>query len=172
MTSVSRNKGVFDKMPQKIVCVGKLKEKYLKSAIDEYQKRMQRFGKLNIVEVPDEKAPQNMSDKEIEQVKDKEGEKILSKINDQDFVITLEILGKEISSEKLAQNIKDWTTYGHSSLVFVIGGSNGLSEAVMKRSNYALSFGKMTLPHQLMRVVLCEQVYRAFMINSGSAYHK
>ena len=156
----------------KIIGVGKIKEKYFTAAVGEYTKRMQRFGGLNIVEVKDEPAPDNMSETEITHVKDKEADKILSKIKEDDFVVTLEILGEEYSSEKLAAKIKEIQTYGKSSIVFVIGGSNGLGDAVLNRSNLAVSFGRFTLPHQLMRVVLSEQIYRAFMINSGSTYHK
>lgn len=156
----------------RIIGVGKIKEKYFTAAIAEYTKRMQRFGGLEIVEVKDEPVPDIMSDSEVTQVKDKEADKILGKIKDGDFVVTLEILGEEFSSEKLAAKIKELQTYGKSSIDFVIGGSNGLGEAVIKRSDLAISFGRFTLPHQLMRVVLSEQIYRAFMINSGSTYHK
>ena len=156
----------------RIIGVGKIKEKYFTAAIAEYTKRMQRFGGLEIVEVKDEPVPDNMSDSEVTQVKDKEADKILGKIKDGDFVVTLEILGEEFSSEKLAAKIKELQTYGKSSIDFVIGGSNGLGEALIKRSDLAISFGRFTLPHQLMRVVLSEQIYRAFMINSGSTYHK
>lgn len=156
----------------KIIGVGKIKEKYFTQAIAEYTKRMSRFGGLTVVEVKDEQAPENLSAKEIDQIKETEGEKILAKIKDQDFVITLEILGEQMSSELLAKKIKDLQTYGHSSIVFVIGGSNGLGENVLQRSDQSVSFGKFTLPYQLMRVVLSEQIYRAFMINAGSTYHK
>ena len=125
-----------------------------------------------IIEVPDEKAPENMSDKEIEQVKEKEGQRLLAKIKPQATVITLEIQGKMLSSEGLAEEMQRRMTQGQSDFVFVIGGSNGLHENVLQRSNYALSFSKMTFPHQMMRVVLIEQVYRAFKIMRGEAYHK
>ncbi|WP_105995864.1 23S rRNA (pseudouridine(1915)-N(3))-methyltransferase RlmH [Staphylococcus agnetis] len=155
-----------------IIAVGKLKEKYWKQAIAEYEKRLTAYTKVEIIEVPDEKAPENMSDKEIEQVKEKEGQRILAKIKPQSTVITLEIQGKMLSSEGLAKELDQRMTQGASDFTFVIGGSNGLHQDVMNRSNFALSFSKMTFPHQMMRVVLLEQVYRAFKINRGEAYHK
>ncbi|PNZ31902.1 LSU m3Psi1915 methyltransferase RlmH [Staphylococcus petrasii] len=155
-----------------ILAVGKLKEKYWKQAIAEYEKRLGAYSKIEIIEVPDEKAPENMSEKEIEQVKEKEGQRLLAKIKPQATVITLEIQGKMLSSEGLAKELQQRMTQGQSDFVFVIGGSNGLHEDVLKRSNYALSFSKMTFPHQMMRVVLIEQVYRAFKIMRGEAYHK
>lgn len=156
----------------KFVVVGKLKEKYFKQGIAEYAKRLSRFCKFSIVEVPDEKAPESMSQAEMDQVMAAEGERILSKIKDREYVYALAILGKERSSEEFAKEIKDLTTYGHSDITFVIGGSLGLTPAVLKRANAQISFGRFTLPHQLMRLVLTEQVYRAFMINEGSPYHK
>ncbi|WP_053020148.1 23S rRNA (pseudouridine(1915)-N(3))-methyltransferase RlmH [Staphylococcus haemolyticus] len=155
-----------------ILAVGKLKEKYWKQAISEYEKRLSAYSKIEIIEVPDEKAPENMSDKEIEQVKEKEGQRLLAKIKPQATVITLEIQGKMLSSEGLAEEMQRRMTQGQSDFVFVIGGSNGLHEDVLQRSNYALSFSKMTFPHQMMRVVFIEQVYRAFKIMRGEAYHK
>lgn len=155
-----------------IIAVGKLKEKYWKQAIAEYEKRLNAYTKIDIIEVPDEKAPETMSDKEIEQVKEKEGQRILAKVKPQSTVITLEIQGKMLSSEGLAKELDQRMTQGASDFTFIIGGSNGLHQDVMKRSNFALSFSKMTFPHQMMRVVLLEQVYRAFKINRGEAYHK
>lgn len=155
-----------------IIAVGKLKEKYWKQAIAEYEKRLSAYTKIDIIEVPDEKAPETMSDKEIEQVKEKEGQRILAKVKPQSTVITLEIQGKMLSSEGLAKELDQRMTQGASDFTFIIGGSNGLHQDVMKRSNFALSFSKMTFPHQMMRVVLLEQVYRAFKINRGEAYHK
>lgn len=155
-----------------IIAVGKLKEKYWKQAISEYEKRLSAYTKIDIIEVPDEKAPENMSDKEIEQMKEKEGQRILAKVKPQSTVITLEIQGKMLSSEGLAKELDQRMTQGASDFTFIIGGSNGLHQEVMKRSNFALSFSKMTFPHQMMRVVLLEQVYRAFKINRGEAYHK
>lgn len=155
-----------------ILSVGKLKEKYWKQAIAEYEKRLSAYTKIEIIEVPDEKAPENMSDKEIEQVKEKEGDRILAKIKPQSTVITLEIQGNMLSSEGLAKQLEQRMTQGQSDFVFIIGGSNGLHQDVLSRSDYALSFSKMTFPHQMMRVVLIEQVYRAFKIMRGEAYHK
>ncbi|RLL41772.1 23S rRNA (pseudouridine(1915)-N(3))-methyltransferase RlmH [Oceanobacillus piezotolerans] len=155
-----------------IVSVGKLKEKYLKQGIQEYLKRLSAYAKVDIVEVADEKAPENMSEAEMEEVKRKEGERILSHIGPDTYVITLEINGKMLSSEQLAKKMDELATYGKSKIAFVIGGSLGISDEVMKRSDMALSFSKMTFPHQLMRLVLLEQVYRGFRINRGEPYHK
>lgn len=156
----------------KIVCVGKLKEKYFKDGIAEYMKRLSRYAKVKIVEVPDEKAPEKLSEAEMEKVKEIEGKRILAKIKDKEYVFVLAIKGKQRTSEEFAKEIKDLTTYGHSDITFVIGGSLGTSPAVNKRANNLFSFGKLTMPHQLMRLVLIEQIYRAFMINIGSPYHK
>ena len=156
----------------KIIGVGKLKEKYLKQGIAEYAKRLGKFCKFEIVEVPDEKAPEKLSAAEMEGVKEKEGERILAKIRDKEYVYALAIEGKERSSEEFAQEIAQLTTYGKSDITFIIGGSLGLSPAVLKRAETKISFGRFTLPHQLMRLVLREQIYRAFMINNGSPYHK
>ena len=156
----------------KIVCVGKLKEKYFKDGIAEYVKRMGRFTKVKIIQVPDEKAPEKLSPAEMEQVKEIEGKRILDKIKDKEYVYVTAIKGKERTSEDFAKELADLTTYGHSDITFVIGGSLGTSNAVNKRADDLISFGKFTMPHQLMRLVLVEQIYRAFMINSGSPYHK
>ena len=156
----------------KIVCVGKLKEKYFKDGIEEYVKRMSRFAKVKIVQVPDEKAPEKLSPAEMEQVKEIEGKRILDKIKDKEYVYVTAIKGKERTSEAFAKELSNLTTYGHSDITFVIGGSLGTSDAVNKRADDLISFGKFTMPHQLMRLVLIEQIYRAFMINSGSPYHK
>ncbi|KZZ85307.1 23S rRNA (pseudouridine(1915)-N(3))-methyltransferase RlmH [Bacillus sp. SJS] len=155
-----------------IVTVGKLKEKYLKQGIDEYLKRLGPYAKMEIIELADEKAPENLSEQDMRIVKDKEGERILAKISDDTHVIALAIQGKMKSSEQLAADLDRLATYGKSKVAFVIGGSLGLSDAVMKRANDTLSFSKMTFPHQLMRLVLVEQVYRAFRINRGEPYHK
>ena len=155
-----------------IVCVGKIKEKYFTMAIDEYSKRLSRYCKLNIIEVPDEKTPDQASEAEELQIKKKEGERILSNIKDQAYVIALAIQGKMLDSVELAKKIESLGTYGDSQIVFVIGGSLGLSEEVLARANMKLSFSPMTFPHQLMRVVLLEQVYRAYRINCGVPYHK
>lgn len=157
----------------KIIGVGKIKEKFYKEAIAEYQKRMTAYNKVEIVEVADEKAPETLSEKEIDQVKTAEGERILAKIKDDAFVVTLEINGKALDSMKFAKLIQDEMLDGFGrDMVFVIGGSNGLGANVLKRSNYIISFGKMTYPHQLMRVILMEQIYRAYRIINKEPYHK
>ncbi|WML55416.1 23S rRNA (pseudouridine(1915)-N(3))-methyltransferase RlmH [Neobacillus sp. PS3-12] len=155
-----------------IVTVGKLKEKYLKQGIEEYLKRLTSYAKVEIIEVADEKAPEELSELEMEQVKQKEGERILAKISQDTHVIALAINGKMQSSEELADSLDKLATYGKSKLAFVIGGSLGLSDEVLRRSNDQLSFSKMTFPHQLMRLILVEQIYRAFRINRGEPYHK
>jgi 23S rRNA (pseudouridine1915-N3)-methyltransferase len=155
-----------------IITVGKLKEKYLKQGIDEYLKRLSAYAKMDIIEVPDEKAPEELSDTEMIQVKQKEGERILAKIHPDAHVIALAIEGKMKSSEELAETIDKLATYGKSKIAFVIGGSLGLSQEVLQRADEKLSFSKMTFPHQLMKLVLLEQVYRAFRINRGEPYHK
>lgn len=155
-----------------VITVGKLKEKYLKMAIDEYSKRLSRYCKLNIIEVMDEKAPEQMSISQEMIVKNKEGERILKHVKDNAYVITLEIKGKMLSSEQLAKHISQLGVEGKSHMVLIIGGSIGLSDEVIARSDYSLSFSNMTFPHQLMRVILLEQVYRSFRINAGEPYHK
>ena len=149
-----------------LITVGKIKEKYLKDAIAEYSKRLSKYCKLDIIEVPDEKTPDQASET-VE-----EGEKILRYIKDDMYVITLEIAGKMLTSEELAERIEKLGIQGKSSIAFVIGGSIGLGKEVLKRSDYALSFSKMTFPHQLMRVILLEQVYRSYRIINGEPYHK
>lgn len=155
-----------------IVSVGKLKEKYLKMGIDEYVKRLGGYAKIDLIEVPDEKAPEQLSDAEMEIVKKKEGERILSKIGPDTYVIALAINGKMKSSEEMAADIESLMTYGKSKIAFVIGGSLGLHDDVLKRADEKQSFGKMTLPHQLMKLVLVEQIYRSFRIMKGEPYHK
>ncbi|MGM0170225.1 ribosomal RNA large subunit methyltransferase H [Enterococcus sp. AZ140] len=156
----------------KIISVGKLKEKYLIQGINEYVKRLKAYGKIELIEVPDEKAPENLSEAQMRQVKEKEGERILGKIKDHEFVYALAIQGENPTSEAFAKQIDQLGIQGKSQLVFVIGGSLGLSDDVMQRSNAQISFGKMTYPHQLMRLILVEQIYRAFRINTGAPYHK
>ncbi|MFJ7828157.1 23S rRNA (pseudouridine(1915)-N(3))-methyltransferase RlmH [Psychrobacillus sp. NPDC096623] len=155
-----------------IISVGKLKEKYLKMGIEEYTKRLGAYAKIDLVEVSDEKAPENLSEADMEIVKKKEGDRILAKIGTDTYVIALAIEGKMKTSEQLASDIESLMTYGRSKIAFVIGGSLGLHEDVMKRSDEKLSFSKMTLPHQLMKLVLVEQIYRAFRIMKGEPYHK
>ncbi len=155
-----------------IISVGKLKEKYLKEGIAEYTKRLSAYTKIEIIEVPDEKAPEHLSQADMDLIKQKEGERILAKIHPDTHVIALAIEGRMLTSEQLADKIDKLALHGKSKLCFVIGGSLGLSDHVMERANEALSFSKMTFPHQLMRLVLVEQVYRAFRIVRGEPYHK
>ncbi|SDG56499.1 23S rRNA (pseudouridine1915-N3)-methyltransferase [Paenibacillus sp. cl6col] len=140
--------------------------------IAEYSKRLAPYVKFQVSEVPDEQAPEKMSDAELEQVKDREGERILGHIKQDAHVVALAIDGQLWSSEDLSSQLDRLATYGTSNVAFVIGGSNGLSDAVLRRANSKLSFGRMTLPHQLMRLVLVEQIYRAVKINRGEPYHK
>ncbi len=155
-----------------IAVVGKIKEKYLAEGIMEYSKRLGRYCSLRILEVEDEKTPETMSDREKEEVKRKEGERLLSRIPDQALVIALAIDGKQLSSEELSERISDLMVKGTSHIVFVIGGSLGLSDEVLARSQMKLSFSRMTFPHQLMRLILLEQIYRAFRIIKNEPYHK
>ncbi|MDT2640287.1 23S rRNA (pseudouridine(1915)-N(3))-methyltransferase RlmH [Enterococcus dongliensis] len=156
----------------KIISVGKLKEKYLVQGISEYTKRLSKYCKVTLIEVADEKAPEKLSEAEMIQVKEKEGERILAKIKEQEYVFALAINGKNPSSEEFADALDNLQTRGKSQFVFVIGGSLGLSTQVLQRSDTQISFGKMTYPHQLMRLILVEQIYRAFRINTGEPYHK
>ena len=155
-----------------IITVGKLKEKYLKQGIAEYTKRLSAYAKVEEIELADEKAPENLSENDMLIVKQKEGERILAKISPDTHVIALAIEGSMKSSEQLTANLDRLATYGKSKVAFVIGGSLGLSEDVMKRADETLSFSKMTFPHQLMKLILLEQIYRAFRINRNEPYHK
>ena len=159
-------------MKIKLVTVGKLKEKYLKDGIAEYSKRISRFAAVEMIELADEKTPDRASDSENEKILNLEGNRILSKIGDREFVVVLAIEGKTLSSEEFSKQLEQASINGYSTLTFVIGGSLGLSHQVKKRANLFLSFGRLTLPHQLMRLVLIEQIYRAFTIQQGSPYHK
>ena len=156
----------------KIICVGKLKEKFLKEGIGEFQKRIKTYANLEIVEVKDEACPENSSELEMEKIKEVEGERILSKISKGAYVIALDICGKSLTSEDFAKKIEDLSVEGISSIDFIIGGSLGLSEGVKNKSDYKLSFSKFTFPHGLMRLILVEQVYRAFRIINNHPYHK
>lgn len=155
-----------------IISVGKIKEKFFTDAIKEYTKRLSKYCKLSEDMISDERADENFSQMEIEQVKIKEGTKILNKIKTSTYVFVLDINGKQLNSDELAQKINTLGIEGNSDLTFVIGGSNGLSDEVLNRADFKLSFSKMTFPHQLFKVILLEQIYRAFKINSGEAYHK
>jgi len=155
-----------------IVCVGKMKEKFMSQAVDEYVKRLSRFAKIKITELADEPAPEKMSEAQEMNILKKEGERILDKIAPSDYVVALCVEGKQMPSEKLAEHIANCMVDGVSAITFVIGGSLGLSNEVKQRSNLRLSFSLMTFPHQLMRVILLEQVYRVFKINANESYHK
>ena len=155
-----------------VVTVGKIKEKYFTDAIAEYSKRLSRYCKLEIIQVADEKTPDGASEALETQIKEKEGERILSNIKDGSFVVALAIDGHMLDSEQLADKIEKWGVSGISQIVFVIGGSLGLSKAVWSRADYKLSFSKMTFPHQLMRVILLEQIYRSYRIIANEPYHK
>ena len=159
-------------MKIQILCVGKIKEKFYRDAIAEFEKRLGRYCKLEIIEVPDEQTPDGASDALCEQIKEKEGKKLLSKISEDAFVCTLEIQGKKMDSVKFSEFIEKSAVQGKGQIIFVIGGSLGISASVCKRSDQAISFSDMTFPHQLMRVILCEQIYRGFRISHGEPYHK
>ncbi len=155
-----------------IACVGKIKEKFYRDAVAEYEKRLSRYCKLEILEVADEKTPDGAGAALEEQIREKEGRRLLEKIREDAFVCSLEIEGKRLTSEGFAGWMEDLTVKGTSHIVFVIGGSLGLHESVRRRADMALSFSDMTFPHQLMRVILAEQIYRAFRIIQGEPYHK
>lgn len=159
-------------MKIKVVTVGKLKEKYLKDGIAEYSKRISRFAKFEMLELSDEKTPDKASESENQKILEIEGQRILSKIADRDFVIVLAIEGKTFFSEEFSKQLEETSIKGFSTLTFIIGGSLGLSSSVKNRANLSVSFGRLTLPHQLMRLVLVEQIYRAFTIQQGFPYHK
>lgn len=155
-----------------IFCVGKLKERYWQDAIAEYSKRLSRYDKLEIIEVPDEKAPETMSAAQEAAVMEKEGQRILKYVRDDMYVVALAIQGKTYTSEGLAQMLEKKALNGVSHIAFVIGGSLGLSPEVLNRAEEKISFSAMTFPHQLMRVILLEQIYRAEKINHHEPYHK
>lgn len=155
-----------------LITVGKVKEKYLRDAIEEYSKRLGRYCRLSIVEVADEKTPDHAGEALERQIKEKEGERIMKHIRDDAFVIALAIEGKQLTSEQLASKIDDLGLRGTSHIQLIIGGSLGIDRSILNRADYLLSFSKMTFPHQLMRVILLEQIYRAFKINAGEPYHK
>ena len=156
----------------RIICVGKIKEKYLQDGITEYTKRISKYANIEIVELADEQIPNNPSQKEINQIKKKESEKIQSQINQHDFVCILDPNGKEFSSEEFAQQICAITVSGFSTIDFIIGGSSGLDNEFLKSHKVKISFSKLTFPHQLFRLILCEQIYRAFKIINNETYHK
>ena len=155
-----------------ILCVGKVKEKFYRDAIDEFSKRLSRYGKLEFIEVADEKTVEEASDTEISLVKNKEGDRLLKNMKDDAYVVCLCIDGKQLDSEELSDKIEKIGINGTSHICFVIGGSLGLSEQVINRADFKLSFSKMTFPHQLMRVIFLEQLYRGFSIINNTKYHK
>ena len=159
-------------MKIRILCVGKIKEKFFTEAVNEYRKRLGRYISLEILETADEMTPESAGEKEKEQILEKEGQRLLRLIHDGDYVITLEIGGKKVDSETLASFIEELSIRGTGTVDFVIGGSLGLGRAVLQRSNLALSFSDLTFPHQLMRVILLEQIYRSFRIIRNEPYHK
>lgn len=161
-----------ESMEIKIIVVGKLKEKYLKNGIAEYLKRLKRYANLKIIEIKDEAASQTLSDAEIEQIKVVEGKRIIEKLPDRARVIALDLKGKQLTSEDFAEEINETMTYGTSQIAYIIGGSHGLSQEVLQKTDLKISFGKMTYPHQLMRLILVEQIYRAFKIIRNEPYHK
>ena len=154
-----------------IISVGKLKEPYLIEGIKEYVKRIQKYAKLELIEVKDEHAPENISDKDMEIIKDKEAERISKRLKES-YVIALAIEGRKLSSTELAKSIEQIQTYKNSHITFIIGGSLGLSKTILKDANMLLSFSHMTFPHQLMKLILLEQLYRSFRINNNEPYHK
>ena len=155
-----------------IIAVGKLKEKYLQDGIDEYIKRLSKFAKVNIIEIQDEKVKENISFKEMEKIKQIEGNKILSHIKSKDYIISLALNGKTLDSVEFSETLSKIMIDGYSSITFIIGASLGLSQDVLDKSDLKLSFSKFTFPHQLMRLILIEQIYRAFKIINNETYHK
>ena len=161
-----------ERMNITVLCIGKLKEKYWTDAIAEYSKRLSRFCSLTIQELKEERLPDNASPAQEQAVIEAEGENLLKHIRNTSYVIALDVKGKGLSSEQLAQKMDQLGVQGNSDVVFVIGGSLGLSQKLLARADFKLSFSAMTFPHQMMRVILLEQVYRAFKINRNEAYHK
>ena len=155
-----------------IIAVGKIKEKYLKDAITEYSKRLGRYCRLEIIEVADEKTPDHASENMEDAIREKEAERIGKYIKEDADLVTLEIQGRQLTSEEFADKIEKLGVSGIGHMIFIIGGSIGLGKSILEKSDYALSFSKMTFPHQLMRVILLEQIYRSYRIINGEPYHK
>lgn len=155
-----------------IIAIGKIKERYLKDGIAEYSKRLSRFCDLQITEVADEPAPENLSAAQEEQVKSREAVRVLDKVRDGDYLVVLDVKGAKKNSEEFAEALKNCMVSGSSSITFVIGGSLGLAPELVKKANMRLSLSDMTFPHQLSRLILLEQIYRAFKIINGEPYHK
>lgn len=164
--------GITVYMRIRIITVGKIKEAFYRDAIKEYLKRLQKYATVEIVEVADEKTIEQANHAQIDSIKQKEAQRILQQIKENSYVIALEINAKQMASEELAEYIRELGIRGKSSIVFIIGGSLGLHDSVLERADHTLSFSKLTYPHQLMRVILLEQVYRCFRINSNEPYHK
>lgn len=155
-----------------ILCVGKIKENYLKEAINEYSKRLSKYCNLNIIEVADEVVPNKLSENVIEEIKNKEAGKMLEQLKKETYLISLDLKGKQYTSEEFSQKIQDIAVQGNSSITFVIGGTLGIGKEVLDKSKEKLCFSKMTFPHQLIRVFVLEQIFRAFKISSGETYHR
>lgn len=155
----------------KIICLGKLKEKYLQEGVNEYLKRISKFANINIIELSDEPIPENCSEKDIMHIRKIEAEKIMKNIKPQDYVISLDLTGKELTSEEFFEKISDITLKGFGTIVFIIGGTTGIDRDLVKNSNFVFSFSKLTFPHQLIRLFLTEQIFRAFKIANNEKYH-
>lgn len=154
-----------------IICVGKLKENYLKEAVDEYSKRLSKYCNLNIIEIPDEKLPNKINNSIIEEIKNKEGNKILNAIKKDSYIIPLDLRGKQFTSEEFSEKLENIAVRGYSTITFIIGGTLGITEEISGKSNELICFSKMTFPHQLIRVFLLEQLFRAFKISNNETYH-
>lgn len=154
-----------------IICIGKLKEKYLKDAISEYSKRLQKYCNLTITELPDEKLPNKLNESIIQEIKNKESSKIIQNIKKDSYIFSLDLKGKQFSSEEFSQKIENIALNENSHITFIIGGTLGLTDAVLNSSNEKICFSKMTFPHQLIRVFLLEQLFRAFKISKNETYH-
>lgn len=154
-----------------VLCVGKIKENYLKDAINEYSKRLSKYCKLNIIEIPDEKVPEKLSDTVIKNIKDVEAKKMMEHLKKENYAISLDLKGKELTSEEFSKRIEEISNYS-SSITFIIGGTLGIGEEVIKTSKEKICFSKMTFPHQLIRVFLLEQIFRAFKISNNETYHR
>ena len=155
-----------------IICIGKIKENFFKEAIDEYSKRLSKYCNLNILELPDEKIPNNASEKEVIAIKEKEGQNILNNIKNSSYVICMDLKGKQFSSEEFSEKLNNISLNFNSTINFIIGGSLGLAKNVLDIADELISFSRMTFPHQLFRIILLEQIYRAFKISNNEAYHK
>ncbi|HHV38431.1 MAG TPA: 23S rRNA (pseudouridine(1915)-N(3))-methyltransferase RlmH [Tepidimicrobium sp.] len=155
-----------------VIAVGKIKEKYISAGLKEYAIRLSRYCSLKLIEVKDERVPEDLTQKEKDIARNKEGQRILSKLPKRSYIIALVIDGHSLSSEELSKQMKELAIDGINDITFIIGGSLGLSQDIVDRSDFKLSFSKMTFPHQLMRMILLEQIYRSFRIMKGEPYHK